>query len=217
MANINHDWLVYDCERLSLIKHIEKTLNKVNKDYFKGKHGIITVTDNSDYVAIKGQGSRIADYDPHRLFDALESFNQDDCAKFNDLWDYIQSCEYIPGNQENDNELKTNEELTFSEKQQVALVDWLLSEPVQEHHLTAYVHELERENKQLKESIKSLAFSKEREYQECLKYITSETAHFNKWIKQLQEEYQVLEKKKSRIRTEQSRIRTEQRIQPSVG
>ena len=96
MTFINDDWLVYDCERLSLIKHIEKNLNRVNKDFFEGKHGIITVTDNGDYVTIKGQGSPIADYDPHRLFDALEDFSEEDREFLfpHGLWDYLDHCKY---------------------------------------------------------------------------------------------------------------------------
>ena len=118
--------------------------------------------------------------------------------------------------------MKTDDELTFSEKRQVAIVDMLLSEPAPVHETSSLddwtlslipqssirteasilgelIEELNKENKQLKESVKSLAFSKEQEYQKCLKYITSETAHFNKYIKQLQEEYQVLEKKNQEL------------------
>ena len=96
MTFINDDWLAYDCERLSLIKHIEKNLNQVNRDYFEGIHGILSVTDNGDYVTIKGQGSPIADYDPHRLFDALESFGQE-VREFlcpYGLWEYLDHCKY---------------------------------------------------------------------------------------------------------------------------
>lgn len=123
---------------------------------------------------------------------------------------------------ETDNELKADNELSFSEKRQVELVDWLLGEPAPVHEtssldswslglipqspirteastLSELIEELDKENKQLKESVKSLAFSRENDYQECLKHITSETAHFNKCIKQLQEEYQVLERKNQEL------------------
>ena len=187
-------------KRDTVIRFVENSLNQINQECFEGNHGILSVTDNGDYVTVKNRSGYIVDYDTQKLWDTLENFSQEDYESRDcyDLWDYLDNCEYIP-EKENDNELKTDDELTFSEKRQVELVDWLLSEPTQEHHLTAYVHELEQENKQLKESIKSLAFSKEQEYQECLKYITLETAHFNKCIKQLQEEYQVLEKKNQEL------------------
>jgi len=45
--------------------------------------------------------------------------------------DYLRNCEYIPQeDQEIDNQLKTDGELSFSEKRQVALVDMLLGEAV---------------------------------------------------------------------------------------
>ena len=209
-------------ERSTIIKRIENNLNQINRDYFEGNHGILYVADNGDYVTVKGQGIIHTDYDTQKLFDALENFSEEDSEFLfpYDLWDYLDHCKYtLPENQESDNQLKADEELTFSEKRQVALVDILLSEsvPITEssvldewtislipHSQTIHteastlgelVDELEQENKRLKESIKSLAFSGENNYQECLKYIASEKTHLNNCIKQLQEEYQELERK----------------------
>lgn len=118
-------------ERSTIIKRIKDNLNQINQRYFEGNHGILSITDNGDYVTVENRGVYLADYDTQKLFDALENFSQEDYKSRNsyDLWDYLDSCEYtLPENQEN--ELKTDDELSFSEKRQVALVDMLLSEPV---------------------------------------------------------------------------------------
>ena len=120
-------------ERSTIIKRIEDNLNEINRNYFGGKHGILSVTDNSDYVTVKNQGVYLADYDTKRLFDALENFSEEDFGFLfpYDLWDYLDSCEYtLLENQESGNQLKTDDELFFPEKRQVALVNMLLSEPV---------------------------------------------------------------------------------------
>lgn len=117
-------------ERSTIIKRIENNLDQINQRYFEGNHGILSVTDNDDYVTIKNRGVYLADYDTQKLFDALENFSQEDYKSRNcyDLWDYLDDCEYtLPENQEN--ELKTDDELSFSEKRQVALVNILLGEP----------------------------------------------------------------------------------------
>lgn len=229
-------------ERDTVIKRIKDNLNQINQRYFCGSRGILSVTDNGDYVTVKNRGVYLADYDTQKLFDALENF-EDDCElslSCYDLWDYLDNCEYtLLEDQKSDNELKTDEELTFSEKQQVALVDILLSEPVpttefsglddwtvslipdsqnintKASTLSELVEELEQENKRLKESIKSLSFSGENNYQECLKYITSEKTRLNKCIKQLQEEYQELERKNEQL-SEQLTVLNETVTQLSI-
>lgn len=229
MTSINDDRLLYEYETSVLIKLIEKNLNQINRDYFEGIHGLLSVTNSGDYVTVKGQGLFVADYDTQKLFDALENFSKEDREFLfpYDLWDYLDHCKYTPENQQSDDQLKIDKELSFSEKQQVALVDMLLSEPesseladwtislipqsqtihTEASTLSELVDELEQENKRLKESIKSLAFSKENDYQECLKNITSEKTRLHKWIKQLQKEYQelkraneVLEKKNQELK-----------------
>jgi small-conductance mechanosensitive channel len=70
------------------------------------------------------------------------------------LWDYLDNCKYIlPENQETENELKTDDELSFSEKTQVTLVDWLLSQPDLEYQEFDKAENLERENFKLTQSI----------------------------------------------------------------
>jgi uncharacterized coiled-coil protein SlyX len=115
-------------ERDTVIKRIGDNLNQINQRYFEGNHGILSVTDNGDYVTVKRQGLSVADYDTQKLFDALENFSQEDREFLfpYGLWDYLDHCKYKP---KTENELKTDDELSFSEKRQVALVDCLLSEP----------------------------------------------------------------------------------------
>ena len=209
-------------ERSTIIKRIETVLNQINQRYFEGNYGILSVIDNGDYVTVCSRtGNR--HFDVQSIFDALNNFSLDgfDDQDYYDIWDYLDFCKYIlPENQETENELKTDDELSFSEKRQVALVDMLLNGPessglddwtislipqsqtvhTEASTLGELVDELEQENKRLKESIKSLAFSGENNYQECLKYIASEKTHLNKCIKQLQEEYQELERKNEILR-----------------
>ena len=119
-------------KRDTVINRIKDNLNQINQDYFEGNHGILYVTDNDDYVTVENQCAYIADYDPQKLFDALENFSKEDFGFLfpYDLWDYLDHCKYAPENQESGNQLKTDDELSFAEKRQVALVDMLLSEPV---------------------------------------------------------------------------------------
>jgi hypothetical protein len=117
-------------ERDTVIKRIGDNLNQINKDCFEGTHGILSVTDNGDYVTVKTQGLFVANYDIQKLWDALESFSQEtlDLLFPYGLWDYLDHCK-----SETDNGLKTDDELSFSEKRQVALVNMLLSEPDEEY------------------------------------------------------------------------------------
>jgi hypothetical protein len=162
-------------KRSTIIKRIKDNLNQINQGYFEGNHGILSVTDNGDYVTVKTQGLFVANYDIQKLWGALENFSKEDREFLfpYDLWDYLDHCKYTPEDQESDNELKTEKELTFSEKRQVALVDMLcetaptaetvalsdeidnlknqlmvLSETVTQ--LCIRVYKLEGENKQLK-------------------------------------------------------------------
>jgi chromosome segregation ATPase len=118
-------------ERTALIKRIENNLNEINQRYFEGGHVILSVTDNDDYLTVKKQGVYLGGYDTQKLFDALEDFNEEvrDFLFPYGLWDYLDNCKYTPENQESDNKLKTDDELSLFEKRQVALVDMLLSEP----------------------------------------------------------------------------------------
>lgn len=224
MTSINDDWLLYEYETSVILKHIEKNLNQINRDYFEGIHGILSVTNNGDYVTVKSQEVFVGDYDTQKLFDALENFSEEyrDFLFPYGLWDYLDHCKHTPENQKSDNKLKPDDELSLSEKKQVAFVDMLLSEPVpvpitespslddetlslipqsptfrlntEASTLNKLVdEELGQKNKRLKNSVKSLAFAKENDYQKCLNYLTSEETRLNKWIKQLQEEYQELE------------------------
>jgi hypothetical protein len=119
-------------ERTALIKRIENNLNQTNHRYFEVNHGILSVTDNGDYVTVCSRtGNR--HFGVQNIFDALNNFSLDgfDDQDYYDIWDYLDFCKYtLPEDQNSDNELKTDDELSLSKKRQVALVDMLLSEPV---------------------------------------------------------------------------------------
>ena len=204
-------------ERDTVINRIKTLLNQINNRYFEGNHGILSVTDNGDYVTVRSRNGN-QHFDVQGIFDALNNFGLDgfDDRDYYDIWDYLDDCKYtLPESQKlfveledlldeidctyfshrskllieqqndqvnickndeclsffieplvtslnnvsdidhsfddlwdylkyefqyhgvkSDNELKTDNELSFSEKRQVALVDWLLSEPA-----PATVHE----------------------------------------------------------------------------
>jgi hypothetical protein len=315
MTSINDDWLLYEYETLVLIKHIEKNLNQINQRYFEGNHGILSVTDNGNYVTVKRQGLSVADYDTQKLFDALENFSQEeyelscydlwdyfdhckytpqedkkmtsnielyekatiirffqstlnqinqecfgeklsvtdngdyvtvktqglfvanydiqklwnalenydqeDCVKFDNLWDYLDNCKYIlPENQETENELKTDDELSFSEKTQVALVDLLLSEPDLEYQEfnKAWIEKetLKWENIELTQSIQEMHNLRRRELKEGSEIINHLTARIHElkqdkessgaWIENLKQRIHDLECTVSLLQKETNQI-----------
>lgn len=178
-------------EKATIIRFFQNTLNRINQECFGEK---LSVIDNGDYVTVKTQGLFVANYDIQKLWDALENYDQDDCVKFGNLWDYLNNCEYtLPEDQKSDNELKTDEELTFSEKRQVALVDWLLNEPVitktsisneelweKNRELTKLVQQLKRENLELIQSIEEIHDFSRRELKERSEIINHLTARIHK-------------------------------------
>ena len=205
-------------ERDTVIKRIKTLLNQINNRYFEGNHGILSVTDNGDYVTVRSRNGN-QHFDVQGIFDALNNFGLDgfDDRDYYDLWDYLDDCKYtLPESQKffveledlldeidctyfshrskllieqqndqvnickndeclsffieplvtslnnvsdidhsfddlwdylkyefqyhgvkSDNELKTDNELSFSEKRQVALVDWLLSAPAPVHETSS--------------------------------------------------------------------------------
>mgnify|MGYP006191315589 CR=1 FL=1 len=90
-------------ERSTAINFIKNSLNQISQDCFGEK---LSVIDNGDYVTVKTQGLFVANYEIQKLWDALENYDQDDCVKFDNLWDYLNDCKYpLPENQETDNGL----------------------------------------------------------------------------------------------------------------
>ena len=88
-------------EKDTIIKFFQNSLNQINRECFGEK---LSVTDNGDYVTVKTQGLFVANYDIQKLWDALENYDQDDCVKFDNLWDYLNDCKYtLPENQKIDN------------------------------------------------------------------------------------------------------------------
>ena len=154
-------------ERDTLIKRIENQLKQINQRYFDGWR-ILSVTDNGDYVTVKNQGVYIADYDTQKLFDALENFSEEDFEFLfpYDLWDYLDHCKYTPENQESDNKLKTDDELSFCWV--LVLDDWTISSIPQlqtinteAFTLSKLVEELKTKNEILEKKNQELEQSKE--------------------------------------------------------
>jgi cell shape-determining protein MreC len=95
--------------------------------------------------------------------------------------DCLEHCKYIPQeDQRSDNQLKTNNELSFSEKTQVALVDWLLSQPDLEYEEFDKAENLERENFKLTQSIQ--------EKSEAINHLTVRITQLHTRIYQLEQE-----------------------------
>jgi hypothetical protein len=191
-------------EKTTIIRLLQGTLNQINQECFGEK---LSVTDNGDYVTVKTQGLFVANYDIQKLWDALENYNQDDCVEFDNLWDSLDNCKYtLPENQETENELKTDDELSFSEKRQVALVDRLLSEPVileKNQELTNLVQNLEWENLELTQSIQEMHNVRQRDIKEGSEIINHLTARIHElkqdkeyneaWIENLKQRIHDLE------------------------
>jgi hypothetical protein len=95
--------------------------------------------------------------------------------------DCLEHCKYIPQeDQRSDNQLKTNNELSFSEKTQVTLVDWLLSQADLEYQEFDKAENLERENFKLTQSIK--------EGYEIINNLTTRITQLHTRIYQLEQE-----------------------------
>jgi hypothetical protein len=131
--------------------------------------------------------------------------------------DYLEHCKYIPQEDQGiDNQLKTNNELSFSEKRQVALVDWLLGEPVitktsisneelweKNRQLTNLVQNLKWENLELTQSIQEMHNFRHREIKEGSEIINHLTARIHElkqdkeyneaWIENLKQRIHDLE------------------------
>ena len=80
-------------EKSTIIRFFQNTLNQINQECFGEK---LSVTDNGNYVTVKTQGLFVANYDTQKLWDALENYVQEDCVKFDNLWDYLDDCKYTP-------------------------------------------------------------------------------------------------------------------------
>lgn len=83
-------------ERDTLIKRINDNLNQINQRYFEGNHGILSVTDNGDYVTVCSRNGN-QHFDVQGIFDALNNFSLDgfDDRDYYDIWDYLDFCKYI--------------------------------------------------------------------------------------------------------------------------
>ena len=109
-------------ERSTIIKRIEDNLNQINQKYFTSNgatHKTLFVTDNGDYVTVKGQGMIHTNYDTQKLFDALENFHEVCKSRGYSswkgqsglFWNYLGDCRYAPQeNQKIDNRLITEAE-----------------------------------------------------------------------------------------------------------
>ena len=82
-------------ERDTVINRIKTLLNQINNRYFEGNHGILSVTDNGDYVTVRSRNGN-QHFDVQGIFDALNNFGLDgfDDRDYYDLWDYLDDCKY---------------------------------------------------------------------------------------------------------------------------
>ena len=179
-----------------------------------------------DY-AIEGI-NEIEYYVPSLLYTLCNYTDEDfDKGWHSDLWDYLQNCKYITLKNCNilhyvnisedsiiDDQLKTDDELSFSEKRQVALVDWLLDEPVtnsiskeelweKNQKLTKLVQELKWEPLELTQSIQEMHNFKQRELKEGAEIINhlmvriheleQDKKYNEKWINNLRQRIHDLE------------------------
>ena len=153
---------VDDYQRQTVIEFIETNLNKINKKYFEGNHGIFSVTDNGDYVTVKSN-SMYYQYDIQGIFDALNNFSLEgfDSFDYYDIWDYLDFCKYT----ENQDNKQEHVELCSS----IEKIEKIVSD------LTDRIHEEYMDN-----------WIKVNEYNKKL-------------VRQLQEEYQELEREKEKI------------------
>jgi hypothetical protein len=175
-------------ERDTVIRLFQSTLNQINQECFGDK---LSVTDNGDYVTVKTQGLFVANYDIQKLWNALENCDQDDCVKFDNLWDFLDNCKYtLPENQETENELKTDDELSFSEKTQVTLVDLLLGEPEYQEFNKAWIENenLKWENLELTQSIQEMRDFRQRENKEVSEIINHLTARVHELEQKLKQQ-----------------------------
>jgi hypothetical protein len=177
-------------KRDTVIRLLQSTLNQISQECFGEK---LSVTDNGDCVTVHTQGLFVGYYDTQKLWDKLENYDQGDCDGFDNLWDYLDHCKYtLP-----ENELKTDNELSVSEKRQVALVDWLLGEPVitkdsisneelweKNRQLTNLAQRLKWENLELTQSLEEMHNFRQRENKEGSEIINHLTAR----IYQLEQE-----------------------------
>jgi hypothetical protein len=201
-------------EKDTVIRLFQSTLNWINQKCFGEK---LSVTDSGDYVTVKTQGLFVANYDIQKLWDALENYDQDGCVKFDNLWDSLDNCKYTPQeDQKIDNQLKTNNELSFSEKRQVALVDMLLGEDAitktsisneelweKNRQLTKLIQNLEWENLELAQSIQGMHNFRQRENKEgseiinhltaCIHELKQDKEYNEAWIENLKQRIHDLE------------------------
>ena len=83
-------------ERDTVINRIKTLLNQINNRYFEGNHGILSVTDNGNYVTVRSRNGN-QHFDVQGIFDALNNFSLDgfDDRDYYDIWDYLDFCKYI--------------------------------------------------------------------------------------------------------------------------
>ena len=114
-------------ERTVLIKRIETLLNQINQEYFSSgtTRKTLFVTNNGDYVTVKGQGMIPTNYDVHKLSGALENFHEVCKSRGYSswkgqsglFWNYLGDCRYAP--QENQRKRIDNRLITEAKYQEL--------------------------------------------------------------------------------------------------
>ena len=115
----------YTPESQKLFVELENLLDKIDCTYFSHRSKLSIEQQNDKVNICKNDECLSFFIEP--LVTSLNNVSDIDHS-FDDLWDYLE-YEFQYHGVKSDNELKTDNELSFSEKRQVALVDWLLSEP----------------------------------------------------------------------------------------
>lgn len=149
-------------EKSRIIRLLQNTLNQINQECF-GEN--LSVTENGNFVTVKTQGLFVANYDTQKLWDALENYDQEDCVKFDNLWDYLEHCKYTPENQESENkaltinelveELETKNEILRDKNRELEQnkeynQTWIDNLNQRVHDLECTIYLLQQENKRLK-------------------------------------------------------------------
>lgn len=113
-------------ESQKLLVKLKNLLDEIDCTHFSHCRSKLSIEQQNDEIVIIQKDGKSLSFFIQQLVSSLDNI---DAEFFDDLWDYLE-YEFLCHKVKPDNGLKTDDELSFSEKQQVALVDMLLGEPV---------------------------------------------------------------------------------------
>jgi hypothetical protein len=203
-------------ENQKLAVKLKDLLDEIDCTYFSHCRSKLSIEQQNDEIVIIWKDGKSLLFFIEPLVSSLN--NIIDTEFFDDLWDYLK-YEFQYHGVKSDNELKTDDELSFSEKTQVTLVDWLLSEPVileKNQELTNLVQNLEWENLELTQSLEEMHNLRQRENKEASEIINHLTASIHElkqgkeyneaWIENLKQQVHDLESTVYLLRRETNQI-----------